>query len=122
MYILSMAIGYFGLRYIKLSISSPISNFSGAVSTLLTFFLLGGTMDGIQFGAVVIISIGIFLLSFFEKQEFNRELKAEGQKIEKKYKIRAVAIIFPILHCIIDGLGPFLDGYYLEFNQLMSED
>ncbi|MCB5953574.1 hypothetical protein [Enterococcus sp. CWB-B31] len=122
MYILSMAIGYFGLRYIELSISSPISNFSGAVSTLLTFFLLGGTMDGIQFGAVVIISIGIFLLSFFEKQEFNRELKAEGQKIEKKYKIRAVAIIFPILRCIIDGLGPFLDGYYLEFNQLMSED
>ncbi|MBL1226724.1 EamA family transporter [Enterococcus sp. BWR-S5] len=122
MYILSMAVGYFGLRYIEVSISSPISNSSGAVSALLTFFLLGGTMNGMQFAAVAIISFGILLLSVFEKQEFDRELKEEGQVIERKYRIGAAAIIFPILYSLIDGLGTFLDGYYLEFKQIMPED
>ena len=32
MYILSMTVGYFGLRYLELSISSPIQNASGVVS------------------------------------------------------------------------------------------
>ena len=32
MYILSMVLGYVGLRYIELSISSPICNSSGAVA------------------------------------------------------------------------------------------
>ena len=37
LYILSMAIGYVGLRYIELSISSPICNSSGAVVAVLTY-------------------------------------------------------------------------------------
>ena len=31
MYILSMTVGYFGLRYLEVSVSSPIQNASGAV-------------------------------------------------------------------------------------------
>ena len=38
-YILSMVLGYIGLRYIELSISSPICNTSGAVASLLLIFL-----------------------------------------------------------------------------------
>ena len=37
LYIVSMAIGYLGLRYIELSISSPICNSSGAVVAILIF-------------------------------------------------------------------------------------
>lgn len=36
LYILSMAMGYLGLRYIELSISSPICNSSGAIVAVLT--------------------------------------------------------------------------------------
>ncbi|MGX7030305.1 EamA family transporter [Vagococcus zengguangii] len=122
MYILSMAIGYKGLRYIELSVSSPISNSSGAVSALLTFLFLGGSMTKMQFLAVALISIGIFLLSIFEKQEADAELAAEGTVVDKKYRKSAMAIIFPILYCLIDGMGTFLDGYYLETKQFMSED
>jgi uncharacterized membrane protein len=34
MYILSMVIGYFGLRYLELSISSPVQNCSGALGII----------------------------------------------------------------------------------------
>ncbi len=122
MYILSMALGYVGLRYIELSICSPISNSSGAVSALLTFLILGGRMEMIQLFAVVIISAGIFLLSVFEKQEFDQELKVSNTKVERKYKIGPIAIIFPILYCVIDGLGTFLDGYYLDYKKILSEN
>lgn len=122
MYILSMTIGYVGLRYIELSISSPISNSSGAVSAMMSFFILGSRMTIIQFIAVGAISVGIFLLSYFEKQEIDRELAQSQEKVSKKYRVGAVAIIFPILYCVIDGLGTFLDGYYLETKKIMSED
>lgn len=122
MYILSMAIGYFGLRYIELSISSPISNSSGAVSALMSFLILGSRMELVQFLAVGLISVGIFLLSYFEKQEMDRELADSKEQVDTKYRVGAIAIIFPILYCLIDGAGTFLDGYYLETKQIMSED
>lgn len=122
MYILSMAIGYFGLRYIELSVSSPISNSSGAVSALMSFFILGGRMEVNQFLAVGVISLGIVLLSYFEKQEMDQKLAQAKAQVDKKYRVGAIAIIFPILYCVIDGAGTFLDGYYLETKQIMSED
>lgn len=122
MYILSMAIGYIGLRYIELSISSPISNSSGAVSAMLSFFILGSSMKIVQFIAVAMISVGILLLSVFEKKEEDKKMKASGEVVDKKYRKSAFAIIFPILYCLIDGMGTFLDGYYLETAQIMSED
>ena len=39
LYILSMTMGYVGLRYIELSISSPICNSSGALVAVLTLSL-----------------------------------------------------------------------------------
>ena len=44
LYILSMALGYVGLRYIELSISSPICNSSGAIVAILC--LIGGSLEG----------------------------------------------------------------------------
>lgn len=122
MYILSMAIGYVGLRYIELSISSPISNSSGAVVVLLSFFIMKQNMAPLQWLAVGIIVVGLFLLSLFEKQEDDAKLAASGEKIEKKYRVGAIAIIFPILYCIIDGLGTFFDGIYLDYRKILPED
>ena len=57
-YITSMVIGYAGLRYIELSISSPVCNSSGAVAALLCFLVLGETMTGLQlFGVVLVLSL-----------------------------------------------------------------
>ncbi len=122
MYILSMALGYVGLRYIELSISSPISNSSGAVVVLLSFFIMHENMAPLQWAAVIVIIIGLFLLSVFEKQENDALLKEKGEKIDRKYRLGAVAIIFPILYCIIDGLGTFFDGIYLDYRNILPED
>ena len=122
MYILSMALGYFGLRYIELSISSPISNSSGAVVVLLSYFIMKENMAPLQWVAVLIIVLGLFMLSVFEKQEYDKELKASGEKVEKKYQIGAVTIVFPLLYCLIDGLGTFFDGIYLDYRKILPED
>src|SRR5690625_7577941 len=39
MYILSITIGYIGLRYIELSIAAAVQNSSGAVSAILLLFI-----------------------------------------------------------------------------------
>lgn len=110
MYILSMTVGYFGLRYLELSISSPIQNSSGAVTCLLCLIFLGQTMDTMSALAVIAICIGVFLLGVFEKAK-----QDEYQELNnKKYKIGFIAFLMPILYCIIDSLGTFFDAYYLN--------
>ena len=65
LYIVSMTLGYVGLRYIELSISSPICNSSGALVAVLCF-LTGTLDDSIQggmklavMGAVALVCIGV---------------------------------------------------------------
>lgn len=114
MYILSMTIGYMGLRYIELSISSPLGNSSGAVAALLTFIFLGETMNILQFAAVAIISVGMIILGFLERKENIIQGRLEDRSVDNKYTISTMAIVFPILYCIIDGIGTFADAFYLD--------
>ena len=114
MYILSMVIGYAGLRYIKLSVSSPVCNSSGAVTALLCFALLGQTLEVPQIVGVFLISLGIFLLSVFEKREAGKERPGRVSGAESKRAIGAVAILFPLLYCVIDGAGSFMDALFLD--------
>ncbi len=111
MYILSMTVGYFGLRYLEVSISSPIQNSSGIVVTLLCFFVLGQRIEGIpNILAIALICCGVLALGFLEKKAENVRI----HKGEKKYRIGFVAFFMPILYCVIDALGTFFDAYYLD--------
>ncbi len=110
MYILSMTIGYFGLRYLEVSISSPIQNSSGAVTCLLCLIFLNQALDKITAIAVICISVGIFMLGVLEKSK----QKKYQELNEKKYKIGFVAFTIPIIYCVIDALGTFFDAYYLD--------
>lgn len=107
LYILSMTVGYFGLRYLELSVSSPIQNASGAVSCLLLMLFLHEMPDAVSLVAVVLITAGVVALGVFEKKEI---VASE----DKKYSIGLVAFFMPILYCVIDSLGTFFDGYYLD--------
>lgn len=113
-YILSMAIGYAGLRFLELSVSSPVQNSSGAIAGLMTFIFLGQTMTGIQFGAVFLITIGVILLGVFEHQLAEQERIEKKEVIDRKYKYGALALIFPLLYAFLDSLGTFADAWFFD--------
>ncbi len=115
MYIISMMFGYMGLRYIELSISSPICNSSGALVAVMCFLLLGDTMSPMALLAVVLISVGILLLAIFEKIEGDSEKPIHSRPGQIKYERGLLAILFPVLYLIIDAMGTFLDGMYFDF-------
>ena len=110
MYILSMTVGYFGLRYLELSISSPIQNTSGAVVCVLCAVFLHQSMALPLIAAVVVIYAAIFLLGVIEKKQADR-LREAG---DEKYRIGFIAFFMPIIYCVLDALGTFFDAYYLD--------
>lgn len=110
MYILSMTVGYFGLRYLEVSISSPIENTSGAVVCILCAIFLHQRMELPLIAAVAVIYIAIFLLGLIEKKQADA-LRAAG---DEKYRIGFIAFFMPIIYCVIDALGTFFDAYYLD--------
>ncbi len=111
MYILSMTVGYFGLRYLELSISSPIQNSSGIVVTVMCFVFLGQRIEGIPtWVGMILICVGVLALGFLEKRAENVRI-SEG---ERKYRIGFVAFFMPVFYCLIDALGTFFDAYYLD--------
>ncbi len=110
MYILSMTVGYFGLRYLELSVSSPIQNASGAVSCLIMMVVLRELPGIWEMVAIVLITFGVVMLGVLEKQKEDAFAAAEN----RKYKIGFVAFLMPIFYCVIDSLGTALDGIYLD--------
>lgn len=114
LYILAMFIGYIGLRYLELSVSSPICNCSGAVAALLCFLFLGQDMAAAQFAAVGLVILGIILLSVFNMQDESKARRFRGEYIEEKYQISFLAVMIPVFYCLIDALGTFGDAYVLD--------
>ncbi len=106
-YILSMILGYVGLRYLVLSVSTPICNSSGALVAILCFVILGETMSTLSAIGVAIICVGVFLLSYLENKEERATQVTEGKKGG------IIAVAFPLLYCLIDALGTFIDGFLL---------
>ena len=121
-YISSMTIGYIGLRYIELSISSPVQNSSGAITAILLFIFFKQDLGWLEILAIVIISTGVFALAVLEQKKEREERVIKKLKINPKYQIGFLAILFPILYCIIDGLGTFADAIYLDEMTLISEN
>ena len=112
-YIASMIIGYKGLKYINLSISSPIQNSSGLITSLLLVIIFKVKLSIYEVIALIVMAFGVIMLSLIEnKKDIKVALK----------KITVAAIIFPLIYCLIDGIGTFLDSVYLDHLELISED
>lgn len=122
MYIISMTIGYIGLRYIELSIAAPVQNSAGAVSAILLFIFFPREMAIIDILAVVIITTGVIGLAMIEKKIEDDIRRLEQTYVDPKYQLGFMAITFPILYAVIDGIGTFADGVYLDELELISED
>ena len=62
---------------------------------------------------LIIMAIGVIWLSIIENKQ--------DKKIILK-KISLGVVIFPLIYCLIDGLGTFLDAVYLDHLELIDED
>lgn len=115
LYIGSMTLGYVGLRYIELSISSPICNASGALVAIIA--IVTGTadpMDGPQYLAIALACAGVIGLGFVEANE-DDELRAARQEASNyKYAKSWLALALPIAYCVLDAAGTFADDLVLE--------
>lgn len=114
LYIFSMVLGYVGLRYIELSISSPICNSSGAIAAVFCFIILRQTLEPLQTFAVVIVCLAVVALGIIETREdsvIKEKRRAAGNV---KYTRSIIAILFPILYCLLDAAGTVADSVILE--------
>ncbi len=122
LYIASMLIGYIGLRYIELSISSPICNGSGALALILSLLVfgvnwngrLGEDSDAVFLNApilvgVTLIVIGVMAIGFIEYNEDEEARLARQSKGQRKYAKSLLAILLPVLYCLLDAVGTFVD-------------
>lgn len=108
-YIGSMALSFFGIRFLEESISDPIENTAGAMCSLMCMLFLGDKISLWAWVAIVVIVIGILGVGFLEKKE--------GRRINKYgKKLATIAFIMPFGYALIDALGSFLDVYYLEMD------
>ena len=121
LYIASMAIGYVGLRYIELSISSPICNSSGAIVAVLTLITVGvgDDLPPLALVAVAIVCIGVIGLGITEANEDEALRAARQEASNYRYAKSWLAIVLPVIYCLLDALGTFADSRVLE---VLNED
>ena len=114
LYILSMAMGYMGLRYIELSISSPICNASGALVAITAILTMGESYPPAVLIAIGLVCLGVIGLGIVEYQE-DDEARAARQEIGNfKYSKSWLALALPVAYCILDAAGTFADSLVLD--------
>jgi len=114
LYILSMAMGYLGLRYIELSISSPICNASGALVAVTAILTMGESYPPAVLIAIGLVCLGVIGLGVVEYQE-DDEARAARQEIGNfKYSKSWLALALPVAYCILDAAGTFADSLVLD--------
>ena len=115
LYILSMALGYLGLRYIELSVSSPICNSSGALVAVLTFIFVGlDDYSPLALFAVALVCVGAIGLGVVDSTEDAELRAARQQEGNYKYAKSWIALALPVAYCVLDAAGTFADNRVLE--------
>ena len=115
LYISSMAMGYIGLRYIELSISSPICNSSGALVAVLCLITGGmGELVPAQLVATALVCVGVVGLGIVEAHEDEDLRRKRQEAANRRYAKSALALLLPIIYCILDAAGTFADSRVLD--------
>ena len=113
LYISSMAIGYLGLRYIELSISSPICNSSGAIVAVLCLITGGiGEIVPMQLLATALVCIGVIGLGIVEAHEDEGLRAARQDAANRHYAKSWLALALPVIYCLLDALGTPIRSFW----------
>lgn len=119
LYIGSMLLGYVGLRYIELSISSPICNSSGALVAIMALLTGEAEHSVPMLLAVALVCFGVIGLGVVEVRE-DEELRAARQEASNfRYAKSWLALALPVAYCLLDAAGTFADSRVL---MVLDED
>ena len=115
----SMTLGYVGLRYIELSISSPICNSSGALVAVLCLCTgalsdYNGPQKAVILCAVGLVCLGVVGLGVVEAREDDDLRRRRQEHANRKYAKSWLAICLPVAYCLLDAAGTFADSLVLE--------
>lgn len=113
-YLAAMVIGYAGLRYIELSVSSPICNSSGSLALLICVIIGWATLDIWTGSGVLLITVGIIALGIVEYREDEQVKLMRQDKSNFKYTKSLIAILIPVIYLIMDALGTVGDQMIFE--------
>ena len=114
LYILSMALGYLGLRYIELSISSPICNASGALVAVAALITGDERYPAPVLIAIALVCVGVIGLGVVEQREDDALRRARQDAGNFRYAKSWLALALPIAYCLLDAAGTFADNLVLE--------
>ncbi len=114
LYILSMALGYLGLRYIELSISSPICNASGALVAVAALVTGDEAYPPLVLIAIALVCAGVIGLGVVESREDDALRRARQDAGNFRYAKSWLALALPIAYCLLDAAGTFADNLVLE--------
>ncbi len=115
LYISSMTLGYLGLRYIELSVSSPICNSSGALVAVMTLIFLGSEdYSPLAIFAVILVCVGAIGLGVVDATEDPALRAARQSEGNRKYAKSFLALALPVAYCLLDAAGTFADNRVLE--------
>lgn len=121
-YLAAMVIGYAGLRYIELSVSSPICNSSGSLALLICVILGWAALELWTIIGVVLITLGIIMLGVVEYREDENVKLLRQDKSNFKYTKSLIAILIPVIYLVMDALGTVGDQMISELELFdMSE-
>lgn len=128
-YLAAMVVGYVGLRYVELSISSPICNSSGSLAFVICVILGCAGLSELESNelaftivGVVLITVGIIFLSIVEYRE-DEEIKLKRQNPKYfKYTKSLWAILIPVIYLIMDALGTVGDQVINKFKIFVISD
>lgn len=115
LYILSMGVDFFGYRYLRISIGSPIASTSGAMAGILSWLVLGNEMTTMNFIAICMIFFGLIAMAYLEQKDYKEGNLGKNEIV----KLGASALIFPITYAIVDAIATFLDEHYMT--SIMTE-
>ena len=128
LYLLAMVIGYVGLRYIELSISSPICNASGSLALVL-IVMLGAfgvfsepaSLGALEIIAVILITFGIIWLGFVEYREDDEVKLVRSEGGNFKYTTSFIAILIPIIYLFLDAIATVGDEIVYDLGVFESD-
>ena len=102
------------MRYIELSISSPICNASGALVAVAALVTGDEAYPPLVLIAIALVCIGVIGLGVVESREDDELRKARQDAGNFRYAKSWLALALPIAYCLLDAAGTFADNIVLE--------